>query len=197
MKTTPYISLIILLTSLLLLGAINLNNNTVKINDLGGIYCESINADTVHIRTIPARISAHVTDSGQTTTTNAGQFYFLKGTFHNDNTVAFGFTTDTLYYSNGNYKMIDGLYAFVLQSNKHNTKITLRVYKRSIGGADTYIDGSEIYGLSTNSIPEVLLSMPFMFQIHTNDRIKIMVASDKAGAIITLLRGGTKMNQIY
>ena len=175
-----------------LVAQANLVGNTVKINSIGGVYCESADIDTLHLRTLPARISAHITVQGETTTNLKGVYYFLNATFHNDNNVSFANVGDTLQYKNGNYKYLVGVYSFTVGADQNSTTIETAIFKN-----DDLVEGSESLFESKTTAPIGKVTGCFMLRVMTDDRIKIMVKSNKTGAVITTYFGTTWMHQIY
>ena len=158
----------------------------------GDVYLKEVHLDSLCYAVPPARVGAYITASGVTTTTSAGTYYFLQGTFTNICTASFGFTGDTLQYQNGDYRYLAGDYHFTLSSNQNNTTATMAIYLNN--AAIPISVQSEL--LKANG-EKYNISGDILVKVMSNDKIKIMITSDVAGAQITSVQGSTKLYEIH
>lgn len=150
-----------------------------------------LTTDSLHWLVRPAKIAAYISTPATTTTTDAGTYYFLKSTFTNVNTVSFGFVGDTLQYQNGSGYVLQGAYSFTFSANEPNCTVTISISINDV-----------VCPLSTTSA--LMKTAGEYYDIHglifckanNNDKIKILIKSDKAGAIITPIQGSTFLYQL-
>lgn len=150
-----------------------------------------LTVDSISYKVKPAAVSAFVRTSGTTTTSSAGQWYFVKATFVNEDSHSFGFTGDTLKYLNGNYGHLDGMYSFSSTSDVNGTTLDCAVF---INNTIDSTSISSIY-MKTATEPYKITGCISHTLMH-DDKVKIMYRTNKAGANIVTNSGGTFLHQI-
>lgn len=150
-----------------------------------------LTVDSISYRIKPAAVSAFVRTAGTTTTTNSGQWYFVKATFVNEDNHSFGFSGDTLQYQNGDYGHLDGGYALSFTSDVNGTTLDCAVFINNVMDStslgNVYLkfatEPLQVYGCISHTL------------MH-DDKVKIMIRTNKAGANIVANSGGTFLHQI-
>ena len=118
--------------------------------------------------------------------------YFLQGTFSNVSVSQFTTDGDTIVYDNGDAKYLFVTYGFGVSSNQNSTTITMRVTRNNVdmsGSVTTLFckTGGEEYTIA---------NIGFITPINHADKIKILISSDKAGAIINTIQGSAVAFQL-
>jgi hypothetical protein len=150
-----------------------------------------VSVDSVSYHVCPARCSAHITSAAATTVTTANEYYFMKGTFHNDNISKFTVDGDTLVYSNGNKRYLFVNYDFDVTASENTTTVTISIYKNN-----TLVHGSESSTLCKVSGEEYPLGGNFLILVDSGDKIKIMITTNKNTTTATATKGSITAFQI-
>ena len=136
-------------------------------------------------------VYAYVSTPQNTTTTVAGTYYRLAGTFTNEILEGFFIDVDTLTYQGqkGCFE-IQVSASFITDTN--NTEITLALFKNGVLQANSIMTGE--IDATTDKMP---LSLVDVIELEEDDTIEIKVASDKAGAVIQAITLNTSAHTFH
>ena len=156
-----------ILIPLVFIGVVLIGQKTVFVSDARGIAF------------------AYITTPAATTTTNAGQYYYFASTFTNETAINFGVVSDTLTYT-GMKGMAQVMFTASLTTDTNNTEVTVGIKKNGVIEANSEMT-VEISS-TTDIMPIVVWDL---IALNPGDNLSIWIKSDKAGAVITPVKGTT------
>ncbi|MCK5740148.1 hypothetical protein KAH55_13250 [bacterium] len=150
-------------------GERNLNNNTVQISETGVISSDSVG------------VTCKLTASATTTTTTAGTWYPIQGTFSYPMVSHFTTTNDTIVICCpiGRVSAIIGV---TFKSSVNATTVSVGV---SRNGSDPTNEISKALYLKTGGEYGSLTVVGFGY-LSVDDKLVFVISSDKSGAVITI-----------
>lgn len=136
-------------------------------------------------------VYAYITTPVATTTTVAGTYYKLEGTFNNSVIEGFAIETDILTYKGdpGNFII---MYAGTFSSNTVQTVVTLGLFKNGTLVTGT---GRDVLIKLTDDLPEIAAFT--VVNLQEGDTLQLRIKSDQAGAQITAQQGQTAALRLF
>lgn len=131
---------------------------------------------------------AYISTPAVTTTTEAGTYYRLEGTFTNEISNGFSIVGDKLTYS-GQTQLFEIKVCASFQSDTVNTEITMALYKSGV------LQTNSLMTVEVDATTDIHnIALIDVIELADEDNIEIRIKSDKAGAEITAVTGNTSAN---
>ena len=137
-------------------------------------------------------VYAYLSTPSTTTTTNAGQYYYMTGTFTNEVMYNFAIVSDTLTYQGNITTCFEIILNGSFSSDTPNTEITIGLFKN---GA---IQANSEMTVEVNQTTDIVqISTCDVLELTNGDRISIWIKSDKAGAKIDNVKFTTSLKLFH
>ena len=135
---------------------------------------------------------AYVSTPAATTTTVAGDWYRLAGTFTNEILEDFNITSDKLTYIGEETQLFQIIVMATFQSNTVNTTVTLGLFKNGVLEENSQMATKVVQTTDTKA-----LALVDAVSLAKDDNIEIKIKSDKAGAEVTATHVTTSAQKFY
>ena len=170
---------------------IQIGSNSVKIAADGNVVIDGdleITGTLTAAAANTASASAYIAtgDEAATTTTASGTYYFLKGSFTNNEAVNFGLTGDTLQYQGVEDISVTIYYTCTFGVGQVNTELYTAV---SVN--DVLQSQSEMVRTISGTSDRGSWAGMARITLSTNDKIKLIVKTNKAGGTATAYKFAT------